>query len=254
MNRPDDIRWEFGSFRLHTSQRLLFRDGELVPMSRKAIDILLILIESQGQLVEKDDLMHRVWPDSFVEESNLAVHISQLRKTLGEGGGDYRIETIPRRGYRFVGAVEREAASQGPSAAVTNAPVSNLEPESGSLAPESQLLANQIQKSAGVARQPETLSRRRRLVGWVAAGTVTVLVAALLVVALRFRDRRMGTRTQNPDRVAAANPDRDRIVLGEIANKTGEPVFDTTLHEAMVIELEQSPYLSLISERSEERK
>jgi Flp pilus assembly protein TadD len=85
-------------------------------------------------------------------------------------------------------------------------------------------------------------------VGWVVAGTATVLVAALLVVALRFRDRRMGARTQNPDRVAAANPDRDRIVLGEIANKTGEPVFDTTLHEAMVIELEQSPYLSLISE------
>ena len=154
MNRPDDIRWEFGSFRLHTSQRLLFRDGEVVPLSRKAIDILLILIESQGQLVEKDDLMHRVWPDSFVEESNLAVHISQLRKTLGEGGGDYRIETIPRRGYRFVGAVEREAASQEPSAPVTNAPVSNLEPEMGSLAPESQLPANQIQKSAGVARQP----------------------------------------------------------------------------------------------------
>ena len=88
-------------------------------MSRKAIDILLILIESQGQLVEKDDLMHRVWPDSFVEESNLAVHISQLRKTLGEGSGDCRIETIPRRGYRFVGAVEREAASQEPSAPVT---------------------------------------------------------------------------------------------------------------------------------------
>ena len=58
----------------------------------------------------------------------------------------------------------------------------------------------------------------------------------------------MGSPDSDPDRVAAANPDRDRIVLGEIANKTGEPVFDTTLHEAMVIELEQSPYLSLISE------
>ena len=211
-------------------------------MSRKAIDILLILIESHGQLVEKDDLMHRVWPDSFVEESNLAVHISQLRKTLGEGSGDYRIETIPRRGYRFVGAVEREAASQEPSAPVTNASVSNLEPESGLLAPESQLLADQIQKSAGLASQPETPSRKRRLVGWVAAGTATVLVAALLVFAFWFRDRKMGSRG------ASANPDRDRIVLGEIANKTGEPVFDTTLHEAMVIELEQSPYLSLISE------
>ena len=55
-----------------------------MPLSRKAIDILLILVESHGQLIEKEDLMRRVWPDSFVEESNLAVHISQLRKTLGE--------------------------------------------------------------------------------------------------------------------------------------------------------------------------
>ena len=248
MNRPDDIRWEFGSFRLHTSQRLLFRDGALVPLSRKAIDILFILVESHGQLIEKDDLMRRVWPDSFVEESNLAVHISQLRKTLAEGGGDYRIETIPRRGYRFIGAVEREAASQESSAPVVNASLSNLEPESGSLAPESQLLANQIQKSAGLARQPETPSRRRRVVGWVAGAMATVLVAALLVYPLRFRDRGMGTRYQGPDRVAGANGDRDRIVLGEITNKTGETVFDTTLHEAMVIELEQSPYLSLVSE------
>jgi eukaryotic-like serine/threonine-protein kinase len=248
MNRPEDIRWEFGSFRLHTSQRLLFRDGELVPLSRKAIDILLILVESHGQLIEKDDLMRRVWPDSFVEESNLAVHISQLRKTLGEGGGDYRIETIPRRGYRFIGAVEREAASQEPSAPVINAPVSNLESESGLLATESHTVEDQIQKSANLARQPETPSRRRRVVGWVAAGTATVLVAALLVYALRFRDRGMGSRSQSPDRVAADNGDRARIVLGEIANETGEPVFDATLHEAMVIELEQSPYLSLISE------
>jgi DNA-binding winged helix-turn-helix (wHTH) protein/Flp pilus assembly protein TadD len=245
MSRPEDLHWEFGSFRLHASQRLLFRDGEMIPLSRKALDILLILIESHGQLVEKDDLMHRVWPDSFVEESNLAVHISQVRKTLGEGGGNYRIETIPRRGYRFVGEVEREAASQQPSAPAINAPVSNLEPESASLASETFPVEGQIQKSSGQSEKPETPRRGRSLVGWAFAGIATVLVAALLVLALRFRDR--GKRA--PDRVPGASGDQNRIVLGEITSKTGEPVFDTTLHEAMVIELEQSPYLSLISEQ-----
>jgi DNA-binding winged helix-turn-helix (wHTH) protein/Flp pilus assembly protein TadD len=248
MSRPEDFLWEFGSFRLHTSQRLLFRDGELVPLSRKAIDILLILVESHGQLIEKDDLMRRVWPDSFVEESNLAVHISQLRKTLGEGGCDYRIETIPRRGYRFIGAVEREAASQERSALEINAPASNLEPESGLLVPATQTIEDPIEMSADLAGQRENPSRGNRVAGWVAAVITTGLVGALLVFALRFRNSRMGAPAQGPDRVAGANEEGDRIVLGEIANKTGEPVFDSTLHEAVVIELEQSPYLSLISE------
>ncbi|MFZ0691292.1 MAG: winged helix-turn-helix domain-containing protein, partial [Acidobacteriaceae bacterium] len=76
MTRPENLQWEFGCFRLDGSQHLLFREGELVPLSRKAVDILVVLLEHHGQLVEKDSLMRRVWPDSFVEESNLAVHIS----------------------------------------------------------------------------------------------------------------------------------------------------------------------------------
>src|SRR5579871_6213459 len=107
MNRAENTQWVFGSFRLDAAQHLLFREGELVPLSRKAVDILLVLVEQHGQLVEKEELMRRVWPDSFVEESNLAVHISQLRKTINEGDAFHRIETIPRRGYRFVGDVKR---------------------------------------------------------------------------------------------------------------------------------------------------
>src|ERR1700744_1713614 len=102
MTRPDNQQWEFGPFRLDGAQHLLFRDGQTVPLSRKATDVLLVLLEHRGQLVEKEVLMRRVWPDSFVEESNLAVHISQLRKTLSDENAPYRIETIPRRGYRFV--------------------------------------------------------------------------------------------------------------------------------------------------------
>src|ERR1700722_16641608 len=122
MSRPEDVNWEFGSFRLDATQRLLFRNGELVPLSRKAIEVLAFLIEHHGQLVEKEELMRQVWPDSFVEESNLAVHISQLRKALGEQR-DPRIDTIPRRGYRFVGAVRGgPARAEAAPAAVESDP------------------------------------------------------------------------------------------------------------------------------------
>jgi len=209
-----------------------------VPLSRKAIDILFILLEQPGQLVEKEDLMRRVWPDSFVEESNLAVHVSQLRKTLAEEGSDFRIETIPRRGYRFIGAVSREADRQTPLTQA-DAPVP----------PGSE--ASQPMPGGVLAQEPSRQSAQpkssRRLVGWVATGLTTLLAFTLLVFGLRIRDRANQPPAQSVLPAAEAPVEPHRIAVGEIANTTGEPVFDTTLREALAIELEQSPYLSLIS-------
>ncbi|MFN2530876.1 MAG: winged helix-turn-helix domain-containing protein [Pyrinomonadaceae bacterium] len=96
--------YEFGRFRLDSAERVLLREGELVPLTPKVFDILLALVEKGGQVVEKDDLMKRVWPNTFVEEGNLTQNVSLLRKALGENSsGPQFIETIPRRGYRFVG-------------------------------------------------------------------------------------------------------------------------------------------------------
>lgn len=98
--------YEFGRFRLDATERVLLRDRELVPLTPKVFDILLALVEHGGHLVEKDDLMKMVWPDSFVEEGNLTQNVSLLRKALGESpGGSQFIETIARRGYRFVATV-----------------------------------------------------------------------------------------------------------------------------------------------------
>jgi DNA-binding winged helix-turn-helix (wHTH) protein/TolB-like protein/Tfp pilus assembly protein PilF len=98
--------YQFGRFRLNTADRVLLRDSELVPLAPKAFDILLALVENPGRLVEKDDLMKRVWPTTFVEEGNLTQNISLLRKALGEhANGPQFIETIPRRGYRFVAPI-----------------------------------------------------------------------------------------------------------------------------------------------------
>jgi DNA-binding winged helix-turn-helix (wHTH) protein/TolB-like protein len=96
--------YEFGPFRYDPGQRLLFREGEVVPLVPKAVDTLEALLERRGQIVEKAELMKRVWPDCVVEEVGLARNISVLRKALGDVGERY-IETIPRRGYRFAAAV-----------------------------------------------------------------------------------------------------------------------------------------------------
>lgn len=103
MVQQDNHSYEFGRFRLKVAERVLLREGELVPLTPKVFDILVTLVEHGGQVVAKDDLMKRVWPNTFVEEGNLTQNISLLRKALGESpGGVQFIETVPRRGYRFV--------------------------------------------------------------------------------------------------------------------------------------------------------
>ena len=106
--------YEFGPFRLDTVERVLQRDGRPVPLSPKAFEVLLILVESSGHIVEKDELMDRVWADSFVEEGNLKVTVSHLRKALEDGAEDRQyIETVPRRGYRFTANVKAQS-DEGP--------------------------------------------------------------------------------------------------------------------------------------------
>jgi TolB-like protein/DNA-binding winged helix-turn-helix (wHTH) protein/Tfp pilus assembly protein PilF len=98
--------YEFGPFRLDRKEKLLYRQGSAVHVTPKVVEILLVLIDARGQLVEKDQLMSSVWPDRFVEEGNLTQSMSVLRKKLGENpeGGGY-VETIPTRGYRFAATV-----------------------------------------------------------------------------------------------------------------------------------------------------
>jgi len=98
--------YRFGAFRLHHTGRLLLRDGEVVPLEPKQLDTLLALVEARGSLLTKEELLERVWPGIFVEETNLTRNISLLRKTLGNGvDGRAYIETIPKQGYRFAGEV-----------------------------------------------------------------------------------------------------------------------------------------------------
>ncbi|PYQ41573.1 MAG: hypothetical protein DMF77_15410 [Acidobacteria bacterium] len=116
----------FGAFRLEAAEKVLYESDRPVPLTPKAVETLLALVARHGRLVTKEELLRIVWPDTFVEENNLAQNISLLRRVLGEGAGGRRlIETVPRRGYRFVGPVEErpgrlaeETAAEARSAAV----------------------------------------------------------------------------------------------------------------------------------------
>src|SRR6266403_354021 len=94
--------FDFGPYRVDAIQRLLLREGIPVPLTPKALDTLLTLIRNNGRVVDKDELLKSIWPDSFVGEATLAQNIFTVRKTLGGSEGDQYIQTVPKRGYRFV--------------------------------------------------------------------------------------------------------------------------------------------------------
>ncbi len=143
MDQQDNHSYEFGRFRLKVAERVLLREGELVPLTPKVFDILVTLVEHGGQVVAKDDLMKRVWPNTFVEEGNLTQNISLLRKALGETpGGVQFIETVPRRGYRFVAETGQASANGTHEKSIPPAP----EPVVS--------IPNTVSQSAGVKRTP----------------------------------------------------------------------------------------------------
>lgn len=195
--------YEFGPFRLDPQKKLLSRGSEPVTLTPKVLETLLLLVENRDKVLSKDDLMGKLWPDTFVDEANLSQNIFILRKTLGETAQDQRyIVTVRGTGYRFAEAV-REASGTG------NAVLSPL--------------------------PPAAPSRMNRLT----LGIMSILVTAALVAGLVFwHPRRQGKLT-----------DKDTILLSDFDNQTGDPVFDGTLKQALAIQLEQTPFLSLISDQ-----
>jgi eukaryotic-like serine/threonine-protein kinase len=209
MNAQTKHFYVFGPFRFDPEERLLLRDGRPVPLAPKAVETLLLLVQNAGHLVDKDDLMKRVWPDAFVEEGSLNKNIFVLRKALGQwdGGLEY-IETVPKRGYRFIGAVNR---------------VMEVEPGS------------QPQLPAGANLIDERTSPSWKIVTpiWL------LLIAGLLAGGLFWHSRERGQPLT----------EKDTIVLADFDNKTGETAFDDTLKQALAVDIEQSPFLRILSDR-----
>jgi DNA-binding winged helix-turn-helix (wHTH) protein/TolB-like protein/Flp pilus assembly protein TadD len=122
--------YKFGSFQLDPSEHLLLREGHAVALTPKTFDLLVFLVVHSGRLVTKDQILAAVWPESFVEEANLTVSVSALRKALGERPGEKQfIDTVPKKGYRFMAAVTEVEGSEAPE------PVNGAGSSRGTLTP-----------------------------------------------------------------------------------------------------------------------
>lgn len=118
--------FSFGPFRLFPSQRLLLEAGSRVQIGSRAFDILTVLVDRAGEVVGKNELMDRVWPKVFVDDSNLKTQVSALRRVLGEGHAGRRfIVTVPGRGYNFVALVTSESPRVAEAAALATAGMHN---------------------------------------------------------------------------------------------------------------------------------
>jgi DNA-binding winged helix-turn-helix (wHTH) protein len=166
--------YEFGPYRLDVAERILSRDGKVVPLQPKVFDLLLVMVERHGRLLGKDELMKSVWPDTVVEEANLANNISILRKTLGENGRQF-IETAPKRGYRFVADV-RESNAEGAERVIQE-----LQTAGGDAIAEARPALNAALPIRGIKRHKRGLA--------VALAASLVGVAAIIYVASSIRQR-----------------------------------------------------------------
>lgn len=176
MRKKSGPVYEFGPFRVDALQRQITRDGQTVPMQPKVFDTLLVLIENSGQVLEKEEMLRELWPDSFVEESSLSQTIFHLRKALGESGSQHHyVETVPRRGYRFVAEVKKiegDPAEESESLAQLNGSYRN-----GTTAV--QMLSDQVAPPPQSASSKRAARASRRQV--IAAGLLIFATAAITV-------------------------------------------------------------------------
>src|SRR4026209_3008616 len=107
--------YEFDGFRLEEGQSRLLYQNKTVTLKPKILDLLLFLVKKRVQLIAKDELMKEIWPDAIVEENNITVSMSILRKALGDAVGNQYIETVPRRGYRFIATVTEVLPEEPPT-------------------------------------------------------------------------------------------------------------------------------------------
>ena len=216
---PSKHLLEFDHFRIDPEERVLTRDGKTIALSPKAFETLLVLVHHCERVVLKDDLMKSLWPDTFVEESNLSQHIFQLRKALGENAQDPQyIVTVPGRGYRFARKVAELSAEDG-----------DLVVQSRSIQTVTVEETESSQSGAGAF-----LILRQRHWNWVLSATAVVALVAV-AAALVVRARRRPPLNES-----------DLVLVSDFVNTTGEPVFDGTLKLALAEKLDESPFFNIV--------
>ena len=207
------VAFEFGPYRIDLEQRLLKKGNDVIPLAPKVLETLIVLVENGGRVLEKEYLVKKIWPDTFVEDGSLTRNISTLRKVLGHGPDDENyIATVPKRGYRF-------------SAAITKVPDTKDLDENHAGHAE----ATQPRSIFPTSPDPNPSPPDRRLAPWLIAAFATLL--AIVFAALHFREGPPVTPSERstrflvsfPENVApqngallAVSPDGERLVFGGI--------------------------------------
>jgi len=206
---PSETIYRFGPFEVHAASGEVLKQGKRVKLQEQPFRLLLVLLENPGQVVTRAEIQSRIWDAStFVDfDSSLRVAVRKLREALGDDAENPQyIETIPKRGYRFLEPAVRSQERATLSATAEVSPA---------------------------ATDRDAQSGQSRM--WIYAAVLALLVAAGFG-AFRFFER---TRA-----VLSA---KDAVVLADFVNSTGDPVFDETLRQGLTVQLEQSPFLVLVS-------
>lgn len=198
--------YEFGPFRVDADKELLLRDGQPVPLTPKAFQILLVIVRRGGEVASKDEIMKTVWPDTFVEETNLTRNIFSLRRALGEGSENQYILTVSGKGYR-------------------------LADRAVPVLPGELNVLSAVRSTVEVEVQEE---RKKHRLGWIAV-LAAIVISAAGAAYLRVR--------------AARLTETDSVVIADFSNSTNDPVFDQTLTQGLAVQLEQSPFLQIVSDQ-----
>src|SRR6266481_2419714 len=249
----------FQSFRLDTANQCLLRGQERVPIAPKAFDVLRYLVENPGRLVTQDEILDKLWPETYVNPELIRKYILDIRKILGDRPDKPEfIETVTKRGYRFIAPVIDESAmpppelgtqkrdtESGRSASVSSGSAA-VEREVGShVTPQPQLSQSSplpgVPSSSTGVKVAEVTGTSGRL--W----KILIPATAILVAAIGgwFSFRFFFTDT--------ATTEKDTIVLGDFTNTTGDAIFDDTLKTALSVSLRQSPFLNVLSDSEVEK-
>ena len=220
MQTPSDTAYQFGQFEVNAASGELFKNGKRVKLQEQPFRLLVVLLENAGEVVTREDLRSRIWlEDTFVDfDGSLRVAVRKLREALDDDAESPRyIETIPKRGYRFLGPAVRPAEVLHPLAAPPTSAASAL-----------------VVTAPGAVSVPKATSAKRWVIGLTGAAVIVVGLFAYWLTA--------------PVRHPRVLTEKDTVVLADFANATGDPVFDGTLRQGLSVQLEQSPFLSMVSE------
>ncbi|HZE69774.1 MAG TPA: winged helix-turn-helix domain-containing protein [Pyrinomonadaceae bacterium] len=223
--------YEFGPFRVDALRRVLLREGNQVRLPAKAFEILLVLLEGKGRLVEKDELMRRVWPDAVVEENNLTVNISALRRSLTESPGEHRyVVTVPGRGYQFVADVRQHNGDPAEESEQEALPEINAERASSE---------NMHPLSSAEYIGGEIRRHKQGLLLLLAALLATTIIVSYLAYSRYL--------------AGGSKPGTTSIAVLPFANETGDPnaeYLSDGISESLINSLSQLPGVKVIARSS----